>query len=76
MTSPLLTVISLFRLDLSTHQSVLFVAPTLDNIPFGMGYVIVLLALLNYVIDVCGIYAATTGQSLDAIIPPLAAALS
>ncbi|RFU78856.1 bicyclomycin resistance [Trichoderma arundinaceum] len=73
-----LFIISLFWLGFSARPSVSFVAPLLAGIPFGMGYILVLLALLNYLTDAYEIYAAsanaavTASRSILAIVLPLA----
>ncbi|KAH6606759.1 bicyclomycin resistance [Trichoderma cornu-damae] len=73
-----LFVISLFWLGFSARQSVPFVAPLLAGVPFGMGYILVVLALLNYLTDAYEIYAAsanaavTASRSIGAIVLPLA----
>ncbi|KPM39328.1 hypothetical protein AK830_g7228 [Neonectria ditissima] len=73
-----LFVISLFWLGWSARSSVSFVAPMLAGIPFGMGFLLIFMALLNYLTDAYEIFAASANaaasccRSLFAVVLPLA----
>ncbi|CAM1509146.1 Fc.00g028850.m01.CDS01 [Cosmosporella sp. VM-42] len=73
-----LFVISLFWLGWSAKSSVSFVAPMLAGIPFGMGFLLIFMALLNYLTDAYEIFAASANaaasccRSLFAVVLPLA----
>ncbi|KAK1625667.1 major facilitator superfamily transporter [Colletotrichum phormii] len=70
--------ISLFWLGWSSREDVSFVAPMLAGIPFGMGFMLIFIALLNYLTDAYEIFAASanaaasTSRSLLAVVLPLA----
>ncbi|KAK0389946.1 hypothetical protein NLU13_3519 [Sarocladium strictum] len=71
-------VISLFWLGFSARASVSFIAPMMAGIPFGMGFLLIFMALLNYLTDAYEVYAASanaaasTCRSLFAVVLPLA----
>lgn len=71
-------VVSLFWLGFSAKTNVPFVAPMLAGIPFGLGYLLIFMALLNYLTDAYEIFAASanaaasTCRSLFAVVLPLA----
>lgn len=73
-----LFVISLFWLGWSAHSSSSYVAPMLAGIPFGMGFLLIFMALLNYLTDAYDIFAASANavsscsRSFFAVILPLA----
>ncbi|KAH6997195.1 major facilitator superfamily domain-containing protein [Ilyonectria destructans] len=73
-----LFVLSLFWLGWSAKSSVSFVAPMLAGIPFGMGFLLIFMALLNYLTDAYEIFAASANaaasccRSLFAVVLPLA----
>ncbi|KAF4460933.1 Polyamine transporter 3 [Fusarium albosuccineum] len=73
-----LFVISLFWLGWSARDSVSFIAPMLAGIPFGMGFMLIFMAMLNYLTDAYEIFAASanaaasTCRSLFAVVLPLA----
>ncbi len=75
-----LFVVSLFWLGFSARRSVTFVVPMLAGIPFGMGMMLIFMALLNYLTDAYEIFAASanaaasTCRSLLAVVLPLATA--
>lgn len=75
-----LYVISLFWLGWSSSPHVHWIVPMLAGIPFGVGFVLIFMALLNYVTDAYEVYAASamaaTGfcRSIFAAALPLAAA--
>ncbi|PHH63279.1 hypothetical protein CDD81_6136 [Ophiocordyceps australis] len=72
-----LFVISLFWLGFSARLSV-FVVPMLAGIFFGMGFVLIFMALLNYLTDAYQLFAASANaassctRSLFAVVLPLA----
>ncbi|KAK3196562.1 hypothetical protein K4F52_000444 [Lecanicillium sp. MT-2017a] len=75
-----LFVISLFWVGWSARRSVTFVVPMLGGIPFGMGMMLIFMALLNYLTDAYEVFAASanaaasTCRSLLAVVLPLATA--
>jgi MFS family permease len=54
-----LYVISLFWLGWTSRPSIPWVVPMLAGIPFGMGFVLIFMALLNYLTDAYEIFAAS-----------------
>ncbi|RFU30930.1 hypothetical protein B7463_g5429, partial [Scytalidium lignicola] len=70
--------VSLFWLGFSSKSSITFVAPMLAGIPFGIGYMLIFMALLNYLTDAYEIFAASanaaavTCRSMLAVVLPLA----
>ncbi|KAL1896824.1 hypothetical protein Sste5346_004457 [Sporothrix stenoceras] len=72
-------VISLFWLGWTAKAEVSFVAPMLAGIPFGLGFMLIFIALLNYLTDAYEIFAASANaaasccRSLLATVLPLAA---
>ncbi|KAK2598106.1 hypothetical protein QQS21_005737 [Conoideocrella luteorostrata] len=73
-----LFVISLFWLGFTTRPSVSFIVPMLAGLPFGMGFQLIFMTLLNYITDAYEIYAASanaaasTSRSILAVVLPLA----
>ncbi|KAF4982496.1 hypothetical protein FZEAL_1889 [Fusarium zealandicum] len=73
-----LFVISLFWLGWSARDGVPFVVPMLAGIPFGMGFMLIFMAMLNYLTDAYEIFAASanaassTCRSFFAVVLPLA----
>lgn len=73
-----LFVISLFWLGWSARQDIPFAAPMLAGILFGMGFLLIFMAMLNYLTDAYEIFAASanaassTTRSLFAVVLPLA----
>jgi hypothetical protein len=71
-------VISLFWLGWSAKSDVSFVVPMLAGVPFGCGFLLIFMALLNYLTDAYEVYAASANaaasasRSLLAVILPLA----
>ncbi|KAH8678236.1 major facilitator superfamily domain-containing protein [Xylariales sp. PMI_506] len=69
---------SLFWLGWSAREGVSFVAPMLAGIPFGMGFMLIFMALLNYLTDAYDVFAASanaiasTTRSLFAVVLPFA----
>ena len=72
-------VISLFWLGWSASPHVHWVVPMLAGVPFGMGFMLIFMALLNYVTDAYEVYAASamsatsTCRSIFGAVLPLAA---
>lgn len=54
-----LYVISLFWLGWSARDDVHWIVPMLAGVPFGVGFMLIFMALLNYVTDAYEIYAAS-----------------
>lgn len=54
-----LYVVSLFWLGWTSREEIPFVVPMLAGIPFGMGFVLIFMALLNYLTDAYEIFAAS-----------------
>ncbi|KAI0837456.1 major facilitator superfamily transporter [Hypoxylon sp. FL0890] len=73
-----LFVISLFWLGWSARPGVPFVVPMLAGIPFGAGFMLIFMALLNYITDAYEIFAASANaaasscRSVFAVVLPLA----
>ncbi|KAK9414862.1 putative Major facilitator superfamily transporter [Seiridium unicorne] len=73
-----LFVIALLWLGWSSRSNVSFVAPLLAGIPFGMGFMLIFMALLNYLTDAYEIFAASANaaagatRSLMAVVLPFA----
>ncbi|KAI0130289.1 major facilitator superfamily domain-containing protein [Xylariales sp. AK1849] len=70
--------ISLFWLGWSARSNVSFVVPMMAGIPFGCGFMLIFMALLNYLTDAYETYAASANaiasctRSLVAVVLPLA----
>ncbi|KJZ80216.1 hypothetical protein HIM_00066 [Hirsutella minnesotensis 3608] len=70
--------ISLFWLGFTARTSIPYVVPMLAGIPWGMGYMLIYIALLNYLTDAYEIFAASANaasscsRSLLAVVLPLA----
>lgn len=54
-----LYVVSLFWLGWTSRTSIPFYVPMLAGIPFGMGFILVFIALLNYLTDAYEVFAAS-----------------
>lgn len=73
-----LFVISLFWLGWTARSDVSFVAPMLAGIPFGTGFMLIFMALLNYITDAYEIFAASANaaasscRSVFAVVLPFA----
>lgn len=71
-------VVSLFWLGWSSGPNTSFVVPLLAGIPFGMGFQLIFMALLNYLTDAYEIFAASANaassscRSVFAVVLPLA----
>ena len=75
-----LYVLSLFWLGWSASPHVHWIVPMLAGVPFGMGFMLIFMALLNYVTDAYEVYAASgmaatsCCRSIFGALLPLAAA--
>ena len=75
-----LYVISLFWLGWSATSHVHWIVPMLAGVPFGMGFMLIFMALLNYITDAYEVYAASGMaatsfcRSIFGAVLPLAAA--
>ncbi|KAK5997266.1 Polyamine transporter 3 [Cladobotryum mycophilum] len=73
-----LFVISLFWLGWTSRDSVSFVTPMLAGLPFGMGFMLIFMAMLNYLSDAYEIFSASASaassasRSLFGVLLPLA----
>ena len=71
-------VVSLFWLGWTSRPGVSFVVPMLAGLPFGFGFMLIFMALLNYLTDAYDFFAASanaaasTCRSLLAVVLPLA----
>lgn len=71
-------VIALFWLGWSSRSDVSFVVPMLAGLPFGLGFMLIFMALLNYLTDAYEVYAASANaaasatRSLVAVVLPFA----
>ena len=74
-----LYVISLFWLGWSSSASVHWIVPILAGLPFGIAFLLIFMALLNYIIDAYEVYAASGfaaasfSRSIFGAVLPLAA---
>lgn len=74
-----LFVISLFWIGWTARPSVHWIVPMLAAVPFGMGYLLLFMALLNYLVDAYEVFAASASaaaacsRSLFAAVLPFAA---
>jgi hypothetical protein len=74
-----LYVVALFWLGWTARESIPFWVPMLAGIPFGMGFILIFMALLNYITDAYEIFAASAmaatscTRSLAGAILPFAA---
>ncbi|TDZ67340.1 Citrinin biosynthesis cluster MFS transporter mrr1 [Colletotrichum trifolii] len=70
--------VSLFWLGWSARPGTSYIAPMLAGLPFGAGFMLIFIALLNYLTDAYEIHAASanaaasTSRSLLAVVLPLA----
>ncbi|KUJ21533.1 MFS general substrate transporter [Mollisia scopiformis] len=73
-------VLALFWLGWTSRTSIPFVVPMLAGIPFGIGFILIFMALLNYLTDAYEIFAASAmaaascTRSLAGAVLPFAAA--
>ena len=51
--------VSLFWLGWAAQSDVHWIAPILSGIPFGLGFLLVFMALINYMVDAYEIFAAS-----------------
>ncbi|KAI1445730.1 major facilitator superfamily transporter [Annulohypoxylon stygium] len=70
-----LFVISLFWLGWSARSNVSFVVPMLAGIPFGAGFMLIFMALLNYITDAYEIFAASANAAASSCRSVFAVAL-
>ncbi|KAG6007487.1 hypothetical protein E4U21_005955 [Claviceps maximensis] len=70
-----LLVIGLLWLGVSSKVSVPFVVPMLSGIPFGMGYILLFISLLNYLTDSYEMFAASAHAASSCCRSVLAAVL-
>ena len=74
-----LYVVSLFWLGWSSYRSVHWIVPMLSGVTFGMGFMLIFMAMLNYLTDAYRTFAASaqgaasTCRSLGGALLPLAA---
>ncbi|KAK8920455.1 Polyamine transporter 3 [Metarhizium anisopliae] len=61
-----LFVISLFWLGFTAKPSISFVVPMLAGLPFGMGFQLIFMTLLNYLTDAYEVYAASANAAASA----------
>lgn len=61
-----LYVISLFWLGWSANADVHWIVPILSGVPFGIGFMLIFMALLNYVTDAYEIFAASASAATSA----------
>jgi hypothetical protein len=54
-----LYVVALFWIGWSSRESIPFWVPMLAGIPFGMGFILIFMALLNYLTDAYGVFTAS-----------------
>ncbi|KIV97401.1 hypothetical protein PV10_01156 [Exophiala mesophila] len=75
-----LYVIALFWIGWSAREGTHWIVPTLSGVPFGMGFLLIFMALLNYLTDAYETFAASaqsiasTCRSLFGVVLPLASA--
>lgn len=73
-----LFVVALFWLGWASRSGVSFVVPLLAGIPFGLGFMLIFMALLNYLTDAYEVFAASANaaasatRSLVAVVLPFA----
>jgi MFS family permease len=71
-------VISLFWLGFTSRSSISYLAPCFAGVPFGLGFMLIFMAMLNYLTDAYEVFAASanaatsTCRSLLAVVLPLA----
>lgn len=74
-----LFVISLFWLGWTARPEIHWIVPTLAALPFGMGFLLLFMALLNYLVDAYEVFAASAtaaaacSRSLFGVLLPFAA---
>jgi MFS family permease len=73
-------IMSCFWVGWTARKDIPWIVPVLSGIPFGIGYLLVFMALLNYLVDAYKIFAASamaaasTARSLFGAVLPFAAA--
>ncbi|GAB7353215.1 hypothetical protein MBLNU459_g3735t2 [Dothideomycetes sp. NU459] len=58
-----LFVIALFWMGASARPDVHWIVPTLSALPFGMGFLLLFMALLNYLVDAYEVFAASAAAA-------------
>ncbi len=72
-------VVSLFWLGWTARPEIHWIVPVLSALPFGVGFLLIFMALINYVVDAYEIYAASAmgatsaARSVFGVILPFAA---
>lgn len=80
LATPLL-VLSIFWLDWTAKATILWIVPVIAIVPFGIAYLLILMALLNYLVDAYETFsasamaAASCSRSLLAVALPFATPL-
>lgn len=71
--------ISLFWLGWTARPDIHWIVPTLSALPFGIGFLLIFMALINYIVDAYEIYAASAmgaascSRSIFGVVMPFAA---
>ncbi|KAK4504643.1 hypothetical protein PRZ48_002604 [Zasmidium cellare] len=71
--------ISLFWLGWTARQGVHWIVPTLSALPFGIGFLLIFMALINYIVDAYEVFAASAmgaascSRSIFGVVIPFAA---
>lgn len=71
--------ISLFWLGWTARADIHWIVPTLSALPFGIGFLLIFMALINYIVDAYEIYAASAmgaascSRSIFGVVMPFAA---
>ncbi|KAK3717066.1 hypothetical protein LTR37_006121 [Vermiconidia calcicola] len=66
LTPSILQVISLFWLGWTARPDIHWIVPILSIAPFGVGFLLIFMALINYVVDAYEIYAASAMGAMSA----------
>ena len=66
LTPSILQVISLFWLGWTARPDIHWIVPILSIAPFGVGFLLIFMALINYVVDAYEIYAASAMGAISA----------
>lgn len=71
--------VSLFWLGWTAQESIHWIVPTLSALPFGIGFLLIFMALINYIVDAYEVYAASAmgaaacSRSIFGVVLPFAA---
>lgn len=71
-------IVSLFWLGFTSRPSISYIVPMFAGVPFGLGFMLIFMAMLNYLTDAYEVFAASanaatsTCRSLLAVVLPLA----